>query len=149
MKISQPTLIVDPYEWLPGYGESRVSFRSVGPDVIVDVEYEKEIVVDGEEVTLAVSRKVVFKSVRCFIREPFPGGGAIFEFEGNPGEFRPGKLTEFKESEWLRDNLKVWRSVSSHEPPKLRHFSIQFLSENIIFHVLAADVFLSDEVSDS
>jgi hypothetical protein len=148
MKIAQPTLILDPYEWLPGYGESRVSFRSAGSDVILDIEYEKEVVVDSEEVDLVLRREVVFKSVRYFIRESFPGG-TIFEFAGDPSEFQLGKLTEFKDSEWVRDNLKVWRSMSSHEPPKLRHFSIQFLSENLAFHVLAVDVFLSGELSCS
>ncbi len=148
MKIGQPKLILDPYEWLPGYGESRVSFHSVGSDVILDIEYEKEVLVDSEEVVLALRREIAFKSVRCFMREPFPGG-AIFEFDGDPGKFRLGKLTEFIDSELARNNLKAWRSVSSHEPPKLRHFSIQFLSENLTFHVLAVDVFLSSELSGS
>ncbi len=148
MKIGQPKLILDPYDWLPGYGESRVSFHSVGSDVILDIEYEKEVVVDSEEVVLALRREVEFKSVRYFIREPFPGG-AIFEFDGDPSGFRLGKLTEFKDSELVRSNVKAWRSVSSHEPPKLRHFSIQFLSENLTFHVLAVDVFLSNELSGS
>lgn len=148
MKISQPNLILDPYEWLPGYGESSVSFRSVGSDVILDIEYEKEVVVDREEVVLVVRREVLFKSVRCFIREPFPGG-SIFEFEGDPSAFALGKLTEFKDSQWGSDNLKLWRSVSSHEPPNSRHFSIQFLSENLAFHVLALEVSLSDERTGS
>lgn len=148
MKIGQPKLILDPYEWLPGYGESRVSFHSVGSDVILGIEYEKEVIVDSEEIVLTLRREVAFKSVRCFIREPFPGG-AIFEFYGDPSEFRLGKLTEFTDSELVRNNLKAWRSVSSHEPPKFRHFSIQFLSENLAFHVLAVDVFLSDELSGS
>lgn len=145
MKISQPRLILDPYEWLPGYGESRVSFHSVGSDVVLSIEYENEVLVNNEEVVLALRREVAFKSVRCFIREPFPGG-AIFEFDGDPSELRLGKLTEFIDSELVRDNLKAWRSVSSHEPPRLRHFSIQFLSENLTFHVLAVDVFLSSEL---
>lgn len=148
MKISQPRLILDPYEWLPGYGESRVSFHSVGSDVVLSIEYENEVLVNNEEVVLALRREVAFKSVRCFIREPFPGG-AIFEFDGDPSELRLGKLTEFIESELVRDNLKAWRSVSSHEPPRLRHFSIQFLSENLTFHVLAVDVFLSSELLGS
>lgn len=148
MKISQPRLILDPYEWLPGYGESRVSFHSVGSDVVLSIEYENEVLVNNEEVVLALRREVAFKSVRCFIREPFPGG-ALFEFDGDPSELRLGKLTEFIESELVRDNLKAWRSVSSHEPPRLRHFSIQFLSENLTFHVLAVDVFLSSELLGS
>ena len=42
MKIGKPRLIMDPYEWLPGYGESGVSFRSVGLNVILDIDYEKK-----------------------------------------------------------------------------------------------------------
>lgn len=66
--------------------------------------------------------------------------------DGEPREFRLGKLTEFMDSEWIRNTLKVWCSVSSYEPPKLRYFSIQFLSGDLAFHVLAVDVFLSDEL---
>lgn len=145
MKVGQPKLILDPYDWLPGYGESRVSFCSVGSDVILDIEYEYEVVVDGKEDVFALRREVVFRSARCFIREPFPGG-TIFEFDGDSSKLLLGRLTEFIYSEWIRDNLKAWRSVSSHEPPSLRHFSIQFLSENITFHVLAEDMFLSKEL---
>lgn len=64
MKIGQPKLIIDPYEWLPGYGESRVSFNSVGSDVMLIIEYEKEIVVNSKEAVSALRREVAFKSVR-------------------------------------------------------------------------------------
>lgn len=148
MKIAKPRLVIDPFEWLRGYGESRVSFYSVGPDVILDIQYEKEAVVDSEEVVLTIKREIVFMSVRCFIREPFPGG-TMFEFDGDSCEFQLGKLTEFRNSEWVREDLKAWRTASSHEPLELKHFSIQFLSENLTFHVLAADVFLSNELSRS
>ncbi|MDZ7320125.1 hypothetical protein N4G41_00555 [Kosakonia sacchari] len=148
MKKGHLKLTLDPYEWLPGYGESRVSFRSVGLDVILDINYEKEIFVNNEEAVLALRREITFNNARCFIREPFPGG-AIFEFDGAQGEFGLGKLTEFMDSEWLSDNLKTWRLASSQESPTLRHFSIQFLSENSAFDVLAVDVFLSDELPGS
>ncbi len=145
MKKGRPKLILDPYEWLPGYGESKVSFRSAGVDLIFDVDYEKEIFVNHEDVVLALRREITFTYARCFIREPFPGG-SIFEFEGAQSEFALGKLTEFTYSEWLRDSLKKWNIMSSQEPPAFRHFSIQFLSENITFDVLAVNVFLSDEL---
>lgn len=136
---------MDPYEWLPGYGESKVSFRSAGLDLILDVDYEKEVLINNEEVVLALRREITFNYVRCFIREPFPGG-SIFEFDSTGGEFRTGQLTEFTHSEWLNDSLRIWSIVSSQESPKFRHFSIQFLSENLSFDVLAVDVFLSAEL---
>ena len=50
MNISQPKLVLNPYEWLPGFGESKVSFHSVGVDLVLDVEYEKNIFdADGNE----------------------------------------------------------------------------------------------------
>ncbi|MDD0977507.1 hypothetical protein [Pseudomonas fontis] len=145
MKIAQPKLILNPYEWLPGYGESKVSFRSVGADVILDVEYERDALgADGSEVVLNLRREIVFKFVRAFIRLPFPGS-ALFEFDGDSSKFGLGELTEFADSELVGASLEAWRSVPGSELLRIRHFSIQFLSENIAFHILAEDVFLSDE----
>lgn len=87
-------------------------------------------------------------SLEVSVRAKF-SGGAIFEFGRDLSEFRLGKLTAFIDSELVRENLKAWRSASSHESPKLRRISIQFLSENLTFHVLAVDVFLSNELSGS
>lgn len=147
MKIGQPKLVLDPYQWLPGYGESKVSFHSVGVDVVLEVDYEKEVS-DPEgvgEITLLYRRQITFKFARYFFSAPFPGA-TPFEFTGDSSDFNLGKLTEFLDSEFVKDSMRVWRSVSSHNAPNLRHFCIQFLSENIGFHVLAEDVFLSDEL---
>ncbi|MFF7707577.1 hypothetical protein [Pseudomonas sp. NPDC007930] len=145
MKIGQPKLILNPYEWLPGYGESKVSFRSVGADVVLDVEYERDDSdTDGVDVVLSLRREIVFKFVRDFVRVSFPGS-AFFEFEGDSSKFRLGELTEFVDSEFVRVSLESAHSVSSGELSGIRHFSIQFLSENVAFHVLAEDVILSGE----
>ncbi|MDG9927847.1 MULTISPECIES: hypothetical protein [unclassified Pseudomonas] len=145
MKIGQPKLILNPYEWLPGYGESKVSFRSVGADVILDVEYERDASdIDGVDVVLGLRREIVFKFVRDFVRTPFPGS-TFFEFEGDSSKFGLGELTEFVDSEFVRSSLESSHSVSSGELSGIRHFSIQFLSENVAFHVLAEDVILSGE----
>ena len=148
MIISKPKSILNPYEWLPRYGESKVSFRSEGTNVLLDIEYEREVLDgDGNENILSLTREICFKRVNAFVKTPFPGS-AIFEFEGEPGEFRLGELTEFTQSEWVRSSLSSWRSKSSHAPPAIRHFSIQFMSENLAFHILAEGVFLSDERSN-
>ncbi|WP_155402032.1 hypothetical protein [Pseudomonas fluorescens] len=145
MKIGKPKLILNPYEWLPGYGESKVSFRSVGADVILDVEYERDVPgVDGTDAVRSLRREIVFKFVRDFVRTPFPGS-AFFEFDGDSSKFALGELTEFVDSELVRTSLEARRFVSGGGPPGVRHFSIQFLSEKIAFHILAEDVFLSDE----
>jgi hypothetical protein len=147
MKTRQPKLILDPYEWLPGYGESKVSFRSVGTDVVLEVDYEKEVSgpEGGNSATLLYRREITFKFARYFFSAPFPGA-AFFEFEGDSSKFNLGQLTEFIDSDFTKESMRVWQSVSGHNAPGLRHFSIQFLSENIGFHLLAEDVFLSDEL---
>lgn len=147
MKISQPKRVLDPYEWLPGFGESKVSFRSVGVDLVLDVEYEKDTFdADGNEGVSIVRREMVFKYVHSFIKLPFPGS-IIFNFLGESSEFGLGELTEFRESEFVQKSLDSWRLLTSLEPPRLRHFSIQFLAENVAFHLLAEEVFLSGELS--
>mgnify|MGYP003492137766 CR=1 FL=1 len=145
MKISQPKLVLNPYEWLPGYGESKVTFRSAGTDLILDIEYDREDSSSCREVFLSMRREIVFIFTRTFIKTPFPYVD-IFEHHGDSNGFNLGELTEFSKSEYLDNDLKSWNSFHSSDPPKLRHFNIQFLSENIAFHVLAEDVYLSPEV---
>lgn len=146
MKISKPIRILDPYEWLPSYGESKVSFRSVGIDSVLDVEYEKNIAdIDGADFIQKVRREIVFKYARLFMRVSFPGS-SIFEFCGDPAAFRLGELTEFVDSELIDSDKEARHLALTFGIAKMRHFNIQFLSENVAFHVLAESVFLSDEV---
>ena len=145
MKIGHPKLILNPYEWLPGYGESKVSFRSIGTDVVLDIEYERDVPgVEGADTVQNLRREIVFKSVRAFVRVPFPGS-MFFDFYGDSSKFGLGELTEFMGSEWVRSSVEVCGSVSAGGSSEVRHFSIQFLSENVAFHVLADAVSLSDE----
>lgn len=145
MKISRPKLILNPYDWLPGYGESKVSFRSIGVDIIIEIEYERDVlVIENSETVQNFRRYLFFKSVNSFVRMPFPGVG-LFEFCGDSSKFRLGELTEFLDSEWASPSMKVGYPVSAGCPQHIRHFSIQFLSENIAFHVLAENVSLSEE----
>ncbi|WP_200553292.1 hypothetical protein [Kosakonia sp. LAM2021] len=144
MKISKAKVIYDPYEWLPGYGESSVSFHSDGSDIVLEIEYEKEQLEGDKNITNIFRRDIIFKSVRYFMRVPFPGNGG-FEYIGVPSQFQLGKLTEFLDSDLIRNNAQEWSRIASHQQPAFRHFSIQFLSVNIAFHVLAISVLVSDE----
>lgn len=145
MLIGKPRSIFNPYEWLPGYGESGVYFHSRGLDVFLEVVYEREAPDgDGHEAISTLTREIRFGRVHSFIKLPFPGR-APFEFDAGSGEFKVGELTEFIQSEWVTSSLAAWRSLWSHAPPSIRHFSIQFMAENVAFHVLAEDVALLDE----
>ena len=145
LKIGSPQLILDLYDWLPSEGESKVSFRSAGVDVIVDVEYEKEPLSSDEEATLLCRREISFKFSRYFVKTPFPGG-VFFEYDKNSQKPSVGGLTEFLDSEFAKNSIDTHQSMHGGKMPKMRHFSVQFLSANIGFHVLAEDVVLSDEL---
>jgi hypothetical protein len=146
MRIGNPRLILDPYEWLPSYGESKVSFRSNGVDAILDIEYEKDTPgIDGFDFIRKMRRGIVFKYARLFIRTPFPGS-SLFEFHGDSSKFNLGELTEFVDSELIDSDKDARYLALTSEILKMRHFSIQFLAENVAFHVLAESVFLTDEV---
>lgn len=146
MRIAQPKLVFNPYEWLPGYGESKVAFRSSGGDALIEIEYERDTLdADKNEVVLNIRREIIFKGASVFLRLPFPSA-EIFRFDGDPDEFRLGSLTEFTDSELVEASARDRLAVAGHSPHRLRHFSIQFLSENVAFHVLAEDVSLSSEI---
>lgn len=145
MLIGTPRSIFNPYQWLPGYGESKVSFRSDGRDVVLEVVYERDA--PGEQRDDAITmlmREIRFSRVHSLIKQPFPGS-TLFAFDAGSGSFTLGELTEFTRSDWVAGSLAAWRSISSHAPPSIRHFSIQFMAENVAFHVLAEDVVLLEE----
>lgn len=147
MKIGKPQLILDPYEWLPSDGESRVSFRSIGADVILEVEYEKDSSSSSDDENLSICRReLVFKFARYFIKTPFPGG-VFFEYDESSSKPSIGGLTEFLDSAFAKTGIDAYQSMYGGNAPKMRHFSIQFMSANVGFHVLAEEVFLSEELS--
>ena len=55
---------IDLHEWLPGWGESQVTTRSVGGDFIIDVTYDGKD--GGEEAFSLVFSRVCFFSVGSF-----------------------------------------------------------------------------------
>ena len=60
MLIGKPRSIFNPYEWLPGYGESGVYFHSRGLDVFLEVVYEREAPDgDGHEAISTLTRETV------------------------------------------------------------------------------------------
>jgi len=148
MKIGNPKLILDLYDWLPSDGESKVVFRSVGSDVVLDVLYENESLdSDIEDETIHYSkREIVFKSVKIFIKTPTPGF-SLFEYdsisESNKPE--PGSLIEYLSTDFAKNSMKSYRAMFDRDSCE-RHFSVQFLSANVGFHILAENVLLSGEL---
>jgi hypothetical protein len=109
------------------------------------VAYEREAPDDErDEAMTLLTREIRFSRVHSLIKQPFPGS-TLFAFDAGSGRYTLGELTEFTQSDWAAASLAAWRSISSHTPPSLRHFSIQFMAENVAFHVLAEDVVLLEE----
>jgi len=142
MKISQPRKVIDPYEWLPGYGESGVTIVSDGLQLVVTVRYDRQDSPSGQICT--VERDLRFEFAASVVRQPFPGG-FVFEVAGDTKDLKLGALTEFQSSEFVDRYLSARLAVTSHRPVQMRHFAIQFLSENLDVHVIATGVILSDE----
>jgi hypothetical protein len=147
MKIGNPKLIFDPHEWLPPDGESKILHRSVGADVVLEVFYQKASRYSNkeDEAILFYKREIHFKFALYFIRTPFPGAD-FFEYDGNSPKSTVGALNEYLNSEYAKKCNEVFQSFSGMAP-NLRHFSIPFLSDNSLFHVLAKDVSLSGELA--
>lgn len=146
-KIFKPKikLICNPYDWMPGYGESGVDYYSKGIDLILEVRYDKETE-NEKEYTLA-KREFLFVHASYVMRALLPGHNIIYAGKYDES-YNAGTLVEFERSKWAEDCIVAYKKVSPQGySPKFRHFSIAFLSENIVFNILAEDVVLSEEIA--
>lgn len=145
MKVSDAVTIYDPYEWLPGDGESKVSYKSVGADVSIEVIYDcQSNGSDSQSITFC-KKYLIFKSAFYFYKAPFPGAELLnIEWKADIKDI--SSLVEFKYSELALQARKIWSDTAgSANIPEFRHFSIYFMSENVCFHIIASDVKLADE----
>lgn len=133
MKSGAPIAILDPYDWLPEYGETGVSIRSEGLTWIVDVAYDDP---SGEG---SLRRELRFEGVCCFHAASFPGVPMLaIEFEAEPGF---GSLLEYPESE----AAMAW-TAHFGKTSTVREYRLGFLSENRMIHVFAKRFVLGEPV---
>lgn len=140
MKIGMPRSVVDLYEWLPGYGESAVSIASEGSSLRVTVRYER----DCEEEMQLMERDLIFIYSPVFLRHSFPGD-FLFEMTGGTDGFTVGHLSEFGFSEFCQAYGVSQSIYSPSRLPEVKHYSVQFLAENLGLHILASGVELGPE----
>jgi hypothetical protein len=138
MKASKWKNVLDPYEWLPSYGESAVTFRSHGNDLVLVVEYEAK----GSGGKKKCARELMFRSVCAFYKAAFPGPG-LLDIEPQFGEDKPnlGWLIEYTDSE----AAQAWQAHFAGWKRIVKHYQIAFLAENILCVVFAEQVILGDE----
>lgn len=129
--------ILDPYEWLPPYGENAVILELRGVGLTLKMEYDAE---EGLQATCY--RELRFDMVCAFSRTAFPGIPLFnVNYSSNVQAPSMGALIEYPASEaalaWER-HFGGSRSV--------KHFKIAFLSENLLVEIFASSVTLGDEV---
>ncbi len=132
MRTGHPIVVLDPYEWMPGYGESGVETRSEGLDWIVEITY------DDNTRTELLKRHLRFLAVSAFYAAAFPGRSVL---DVEYGEDAPrdclGSLLEFPNSEAAAAWTDYWRKSWPDTKRVIKHYSIQFLSENQTMEVFA------------
>jgi hypothetical protein len=136
---SSVDVLFDFYDWLPGDGEDKLSYRSDGANLTIAIEYRDESDSDRK-----VVRELSFKSASYVFKGNFPGVSPMTQ-PGVTAE-RLGKVLEFRESSFVEQATRAYLTVSPNHNPRYRHFFVSFLSQNVVFNVLARDVHLSDAI---
>ncbi|UPG89472.1 hypothetical protein L2Y96_19060 [Luteibacter aegosomaticola] len=141
MKVGQPRSIINLYDWLPGYGESEVRAAMEGADLRLSVLYEKEV--DDDLRIMKID--LIFVRARMFLKQSFPGGW-MFESIAAENLIELGHVSEYVVSDFVQRFLEKQRAAFHYAPTDVRHFNVQFLYENIEFHILASDVLVGEEL---
>jgi hypothetical protein len=132
MRAGRWVKVLDPYDWLPGYGESSVTLHAEGLELLVGVSYDA----DGEATQC---RTLHFDKVCAFYKASFPGPYLLGIARDGQGEAPPlGTLLEYPDSE----AAARWRDHLGGR--MVRHYQLVFLAENILLEVFAGGVTISD-----
>jgi hypothetical protein len=137
------TIVVDPYDWFPPYGENQIEFYSENSDVIVDLYYDT---VDNNEFHFA-KRSYIFKRVAVFCKTSFPGIG--IEGLGTPCENKQeslplGRLFQVNNSVLAKKWTNYWEKVGITR--EFKQYTQFFTQENLMLDIVCNDFSLSDEI---
>jgi hypothetical protein len=89
MNVGKARIVHNLYEWLPSYGETRVSFRCSGLELVVSIVYDSATGVES-------SRTITFGHV-CFYNVSLSPGVNLLDIEYDD-VLLPGNLIEFENS---------------------------------------------------
>ncbi|EOL8968080.1 hypothetical protein ACM92D_004139 [Cronobacter dublinensis] len=136
MKSGAAVSILDPYEWLPSYGENAVSIESKGLDLIIKIEYDTE-----NEYQTIHCRELRFDMVCAFCRTAFPGVSILnIDYDKSAKAPSIGALIEYPNSE----AAFAWNKHFCGSR-QIKHYKIAFLSENVLMEIFANNVTLGSE----
>jgi hypothetical protein len=133
--VAEAKEVLNPYEWLPSYGESGIRFWSEDSDVVLEITY------DGDEEgdsPLRLKRHLRFVGVCALYKSSFPSPAGLVDIKYD-SKWLIGSLVEFRRSE-VAD---AWMSNFANQY-ELKHYLIQFTSENLQFHAIAKSYMLSE-----
>jgi len=123
MQAGQFKTLMNPYEWLPPYGETRISIRFDGNELSVDVVY------DDEKSEAESLKTIKFTGVCSFTLSSIPGvnlSALVYEKVALSGH-----LVEYEDSE----AAKAWTEYLKYR--QVRHYQVYFLSEKRRLEVFA------------
>jgi len=126
--------VLNPYEWLPSYGENSIQIYMDGTDLTILVAYDSE---DGVQ----KQKKIKFEKVVGFYKGSFPGPKMLGVTYNTKDDEKNsiGNIVEFPESEaariWTAHYQGIWN---------VKHYKWIFLSENIMLEIFAEGVQMED-----
>lgn len=132
-----PEVVLDLYDWLPPYGETAVSFRSEGLELVVELAYDQE----GPGETSSGQLAIRFSGVCGFSVISSPGLELSRVKYDNIDV--SGALVLYPDSEAGR----LWQGVLNHRQQSIQHYQIFFLAENKRLEVFAEEFQVTSSTS--
>jgi hypothetical protein len=130
-------VVLDPYEWMPGYGENSVEIftrRTEGLTVVVTYDREE----GGEE-----QKEIKFTDVSYFSLGAFPGSTVTEECSKDTPWT---SLVEFPDSKRARAWMEYYKEFA-HYDRVVKHYLWIFMAENLVLEVFAGGVQWEDHSS--
>ena len=137
MKASKPSIVLNLYDWLPPYGETKVIFKLEGSDLAAQIQY------DSPDKTAELQKIILFKEVYSTLITSVPGV-KVTAIEYSKADLSGG-LVEYQESEAALN----WTQQLAWRKSPVRHFQLFFQSENRKLEVFAGGFVLIDGKSNA
>lgn len=133
MEVGRGVEVLNLHDWLPGHGENGVYLQTHNGDLLVTVLYDSEY---GE-----LRKKILFRHTVAFYKAAFPGPNLLGLHCSVHNDISMSALIEHPDSEAAHAWTQHFKSLFI-----IKHYSIMFLSENIVLEVFAEDFALTDAI---
>ena len=124
LTIAKPRIILDPYQWMPSYGENAIRYSLSESNLSMVLVFETDTGISEKD--------FIFSGVRWFKHSGFPSPALVnFNYIDNDHVMISGSLVEFLDSEAAYHLNRHYKNRFN-----LKHFVWVFLSENIKFEII-------------